>query len=508
VVILFFRSEGRAAMLPALFLSLASLLTAQSDELALKSQRAKQLMEVGQYEQAVPIYRQLVQAVPGNPGLLLNLALALHMAGHDREAIPHLESVLKIQPNAVPALIALGTARLATGQPTLAIAPLDKAVGLAPKDAEARGLLADALTAANRFDQAAEQYRKLTDFSPDDPRAWYGLGMTYQGMALNAFDRLQKQNATSPYVSALAADARVQRRQYSSAYFFYNEALKQLPNLHGIHAALAEVYRKTGRPDWAAAEDAKERQLPAPDCKAHPAECQFIGGHDLEAATLPKAVAASPEALFWQAKAANELALQAFFRLGQLPPSLELHQLRAEIARSQNQHLESVNEWRAALELSPGNPRLEQELAVSLFMAQDYRPAFDEAAALLKSDPRSPELNFVAGDSLLRLEEPEKAVTYLRAALEADPKLVAAHASLGLALMRVGKSAEAVPHLEKSLELDDDGSLHYQLARAYQATGDRDKARTAMEQYQEILKTSQQQKEEAAREAQIGPPRP
>ena len=85
-------------------------------------------------------------------------------------------------------------------------------------------------------------------------------------------------------------------------------------------------------------------------------------------------------------------------------------------------------------------------------------------------------MNFIAGDSLLRLEEPEKAVPYLRAALAADPKLLAADASLGLALSRLGKNAEAVPHLQKALELDEDGSLHYQLARAYQAAGEAEKA--------------------------------
>jgi tetratricopeptide (TPR) repeat protein len=115
-------------------------------------------------------------------------------------------------------------------------------------------------------------------------------------------------------------------------------------------------------------------------------------------------------------------------------------------------------------------------------------------------------MNFTAGDSLLHLEDPEKAVPYLEAALSADPKLLPADASLGLALSRLGKNAEAIPHLEKSLELDDDGSLHYQLARAYQAAGDREKARTTMERYQEIVKRNQEQKEEVAREAQIASP--
>ena len=486
----------------AQFLFALAFAAGQSDELALKSQRAKEMMAAGHYEEAIPVYQQLLHAIPGNTGLLLNLGLAQHMAGRDRDAIPNLEAVLKIQPTLAPALVTLGAARLATNQPQQAVAPLQKAVTADPKDQSARGMLADALAALKRYDEAAQHYRELSDASPDDPRAWYGLGTCYESIGADALDRLQKSRPQSAYVAVLMADNRAQRGQYAGAVELYNTALKELPSLHGIHAGLAGVYRKTGRADLAAEEDAKERDLPSPDCKVHHSECEFSGGHDLQAATLPRGSAPSPEALFWQVKAANELALQAFFRLTQLPPSVELHQFRAETARNQNQHLEAVKEWRAALELAPGNLRLKQELAVSLFMAQDYRAALEESAPLLKAKPQSPELNFIAGDSYLRLEEPEKAIPYLDAALAADPKLIAADASLGLSLSRLGKNAEAIPHLEKALRIDEDGSLHYQLARAYQAVGSVEKARTAMAQYQEILK-----KVEESKKAQIGPPR-
>jgi tetratricopeptide (TPR) repeat protein len=482
-------------------------LWSQAPDLAQEAQRANALMAAGQFEQAIPIYQRIVKALPGNPGVLLNLALAEHMAGREREAIPHLETVLKSQPNHVPALSALAQARLALGEPKLAIAPLEKIVAAEPKNREARGTLAAALLDAGRFDDAAMRYREISNEAPNDPRAWYGLGSSYQGLASAAFDRLQKLDPTSPYVAALVGDTRVKRRQYRSAFFFYSQALEKLPQLHGIHSALADVYRKTGHPDWAAQEDAKEAALPSPDCKAHPAECEFVAGHDAQLTKLPKGAAPSAESLFWQTKAANELALQAFFRLGQLPPSVELHQLKADIARGQGQHLEAAAEWRAALALAPGDPRIEQEIAVSLFMAGDYRAALEQATKLLARAPRSPELNFIAGDSLLRLEDAEKALPHLRAALAGDPKMLAADASLGLALARVGKAAEAVPHLEKAIELDDDGSLHFQLANAYRAAGNAEKAQAAMAKYQEIVKRNEEQKAEVAREAQIAPPK-
>jgi predicted Zn-dependent protease len=454
----------------ALFCFVAQL-WAQSEEQARESQHARELMAAGKFEQAIPVYQKLVQALPGNTGLVFNLGAAERMAGRDREAIPHLEVVLKAQ----------------------------------PKNREAREMLAGALMDQRRFERASVVLREWTAMSPDDAHAWHGLGMSYQGLADAAFERLQKNGPASPYVAALVADTQVTRRQYRSAFLFYNEALKQLPDLHGIHAALAEVYRKTGHPEWASQEDAREGALPAPDCKAHAEECEFAAGHDVQLMNLPRGAPA--EALYWQIKAANELALQAFSRLGQLPESVELHQFKAEIARGQGQHLEAVREWRAALALKPGNAALERELAVSLFMAADYRAALEAATKLLKSQPRSAEISFMAGDSLLRLEQPEQAIPFLRAALAADPGMLAADAALGLALSRLGKNAQAIPHLRKALELDDDGSLHFQLANACRAAGDGEKARAAMVQYQEIVKRNQEQKEEVAREAQIGPPK-
>ena len=494
----------RPSVWAAFFIALP--LAAQTqEELAQQSRHAKELMSAGQFEEAIPIYQQLVKAVPGNPGLILNLGLAEEMAGHPAQAAPHFEAVLKSQPNNVPALTSLGMARLQLNDPKRAVPPLQKLVTLQPDNSEGRGMLAGALMAVNRYEDAAAQYRKLAAQDPSEAKAWYGLGKAYESLSARSFDRLQKLGAQSPYVAALIADEQARNQQYRSAFFFYRQAAGKLPHLPGLHTGLADVYRKTGHDDWAGAEEKMERNLPSPNCTVAVAECQFTAGNFLKSAQAA-GTSASAESLYWATKSYNQLALQAFEHLGRLPESVEIHALKAEVFHSHKQYAEAANEWRAALKLAPGDPRLEHELASSLFLAQDYRTAVPMIEKMLGENPKPPDLNFMMGDSLVRTQQPEKAVPYLKAALKGDPAMLAADASLGLALALVNKQSEAIPHLEKALSLDEDGSLHYQLARSYQSAGNTQRARELMAQYQQIQKQNEQSKQEVAKEAEITAP--
>ena len=103
---------------------------------------------------------------------------------------------------------------------------------------------------------------------------------------------------------------------------------------------------------------------------------------------------------------------------------------------------------------------------------------------------------------------PDQAAPYLETALRANPGMLPAHASLGLALAKLNRYREAIPHLEKALELDDDGALHYQLARAYQQAGNAPRAGALMAQYQEIQKRNQEEKEAITNDVQITAPTP
>jgi len=498
-------NKRRLAWRAAFFIATALCGAAQDQDLAKLSRDAKQLMAAGKFEAAIPICEQLVKAVPGNTGLVLNLGLAEEMAGHPDKAVPLFEQVLKAEPGNVPALMELASSQMELNQPKLALVPLKKLLSAQPANRDAREMLAGALTAADELEEAAEQYRKLTSADVSDAKAWYGLGKTYETLSEQLFERISKANTESPYAAALIGYSRLSQQQYKSAFFFFRQAEQKLPNLRGLHAGLAKIYQETGHADWAAIEEKAEESLPAPNCTAAPAECAFVQNHYLESAKAgSKSTAAA--SLFWAVKAYNQMAIEAFGRLGGLAESVELHALKAQILHGHKQELEAANEWRAALKLAPGNKRLEAELAQSLFLAHDYKGAMELVQKLLASDGNSPHLNFMMGESLLRTEQPGDAVPFLDKAIRADSKMLPAHASLGLALARLDRNGEAIPHLEKALALDDDGSLHYTLARAYQQAGNAQRSRELMVEYQRIQKQNGEQKEELAKEIQIAPP--
>lgn len=477
----------------------------QTDALTLKSQRAKELMGERKFAQAIPLYRELNRAVPNNPGLKLNLGMALQMAGKQREAIQELQAAVKLKPDLAPAWLFLGTARLKLGETALAVKTLKIVLNLQPENREASQMLADALFSLGRAEEAAQQYDKLTEADPENPQAWYGLGRSYELLSGRAFERLQEIAPQSSYSVALLGETRLRDQQFSSAFYLYRRALEEKPTLRGLHKAVAEIYRQTEHPDWAAAEEQKESQLALPDCTKKTLECDYVAGRYSELVVSAKE-ANTPESFYWESRAYNELALRAFAQLGQLPPSVELHELKANIFSSQKKYSEAAGEWREALKLAPSDGELQKQLAISLKFGQDYSAALKLFQNLLREQPASAELNYLTGDTLLALQRAEEAIPLLKRAAIHNPKSLAVHKSLARADLAAGKAVDAIPHLKAVLPADEDGSLHYQLAQAYQASGQHELAKKITIEYQEIQRSATAAREAAKREAEITAP--
>jgi Flp pilus assembly protein TadD len=84
--------------------------------------------------------------------------------------------------------------------------------------------------------------------------------------------------------------------------------------------------------------------------------------------------------------------------------------------------------------------------------------------------------------------------------------MLAARAALGGAHLQAGRPADAIPHLVAAAPTDEDGSLHYQLSRAYQAAGQSEPAAQALRKSQELRQSSEARQRQMEEEFKITAP--
>jgi tetratricopeptide (TPR) repeat protein len=494
-------------LLAVAVLTLAPRETDAAEDLAAKAQRGKEAMAAGRFDEAAALYAEITRALPDEPGMLLNLGMALSMAGRPREAVPRLEAALKLRPDLLPASLFLGAAYVDLGQPARAVAPLQRAVSAMPDNPEARRRLADALWSLERFEPAIQEYRTLSEQAPQDPRAWYGLGQSYEGLSRVALEKLQRSAPDTDYVLRLVADTMAAEGRLASAFRLYREALEKRPGLAEAHDALARIYEESGHPDWAAVERERSRAIPPLDCRSPSSECEFRARRFAVVLENARALGTA-EAAYWTSRAARELAAEAFDRLERLPPSAEATLRRTEVLRSRKRKpaRETIEELRKAAQAWPDDVRIRRELATMLVIVGDTEAAQPILEELLKRQPESAELALALGETWLKAEQPAKAIPLLEGVVRRDPTRLPAQAALGRAYAAAGDMARAIAPLQAALETDQDGTLHYQIARAYRATGRAEEAKQALTRFQELRQASEAEAQSLQEEFRITPP--
>jgi tetratricopeptide (TPR) repeat protein len=481
-------------------------LAPQSSDLVRRSEAAAAAMQKGSFDEAAAMYQDLVRAVPGDAGLLMNLGMALAMGGREAEAIGPLERAIKLKPALVPAQLFLGSSYLALGEAGKAVPPLKRAVAAEPSNLEYRRLLARAYVESNRAVDAAGELRAITDLNPKLPAAWYALFHAYNDVAQEAIGSFADNASPAGWQELLLADALASDGHFADAYPVYRDALAALPSMVTIHDAIARIYEQTGHPDWASIERTKGQLSPA-QCAKRPALCAFRAGRYRTALSAAGATK-DPEARYWRARAATELTKEALDRLDKLPDSRERREVRAAIATADRRYPDAVKELKAALQFAPKDVALIGELGTALYLSRDYEPALAMLGPIMEQPPANEDVRVLTayGDSLLQSDRVEDAVRYLRRAFTADTSDRNASLSLARAYIRQEDFRAALPLLEWQLAGDTDGSVHVLLSRALAGLGQTEKAEAMLAKSQEIQRAAQQRAEEAGKRA-ITPPK-
>jgi predicted Zn-dependent protease len=113
----------------------------------------------------------------------------------------------------------------------------------------------------------------------------------------------------------------------------------------------------------------------------------------------------------------------------------------------------------------------------------------ETARTALERSPQDPELNMVLAETMVAKAQFAEAEPFLMKSLNVKPQLRGhVHALMGKVYAETGKPNEAINQLKMGASSDENGSIHYLLARLYRQVGDTKNAAAALEQVKTIKK--------------------
>jgi tetratricopeptide (TPR) repeat protein len=211
------------------------------------------------------------------------------------------------------------------------------------------------------------------------------------------------------------------------------------------------------------------------------ARALFETGRPEAAIALLNAAAAAqaraPELLYWKSRCYKKLALATYLKLYSVSPdSYRAHQLLADTHAARDEDLKAIEEYRLALAQRPRLPNLHYQIGRLLWKSYKADEARQEFQTELKLNPRHSGALISMGTIDLREHQPERAIMWLQKAAALDRKNPDVHEFLGIAEVQMHEYAEAVTQLKLAVQGDEDGKIHYQLAKAYQGLGRKEEA--------------------------------
>jgi protein O-GlcNAc transferase len=232
-------------------LARASQLAPQDEVIAVEYGRA--LAAIGQDEQAITLFKHVLEVDPESTAASYQLALALQRSNNVQEAISLLKKVVAAEPSNADAMTNLGMALCQAQLAKDAVPVLQRAVALAPESVTAHQDLAAAYVQLSQFGDAVSELHQAIKLAPDQPQLHYNLGLAFkmQDDAAQAIPELQiaeRLDSSAPEAPYLLGVLYMQTGHYEDAAREMDLSLKLRPENGDGWAALGSVYDKLNRP--------------------------------------------------------------------------------------------------------------------------------------------------------------------------------------------------------------------------------------------------------------------
>ena len=430
----------------------------------------------GAWSMAMIRFQNALAISPGTPGLHVEIGEVLLRAGRVKRAAMEFEQELRVAPGSLRPIVRRGETEFILGDVEAALADWTRVVDTDTLEAERILGIRERGLGDAAFEQLPESLReKIEQFAPElerrnTPAAHFAL----------AFLAAQSGNpAAAAAQSAKAIPSDLTTR--SGVVCSQEEVRQSLKN-----GQLAIVRRCASR--------VLSPKSPL-EFRTSIAGALFeAGDYETSLEILSKLTLAeqhSPEASYWRARCYEKLATEAYLKLSELDAnSYRMHQLMGDLAAANGDDRKAMEEYRAAIAIKPFLPNLHYSLGHLLWKDLKVKEAREEFEVELKLDPRHPGALDELGDTYLLEHQPERALPYLTQALAGDPSNPDIHRDLGTAYSELRHYEKAVAEFKMAVAGDHDGSVHYKLARTYQALGEKEKAGREFELSTALNRTS------------------
>ena len=226
--------------------------------------------------------------------------------------------------------------------------------------------------------------------------------------------------------------------------------------------------------------------------KGASAEHAFYSGAYRTCSVEARELVGSPKTraagLYWEIRADQKLAIFSLLRAAQAAPdSAKIHVLIGDVYRQRQHYAEADAEYEKALASRPDEPGALLGLGTSYFMEAKFDDALSTAQKALSHNPDDAKINLLVAEVLVERHQYPEAEAHLKRITGAEPEIMPrVHALLGRCYAGTNQIAEAIKEMEAGQSSDDDGSLHYQLYRLYQKSGNPAAAAAALKTSQDL----------------------
>jgi tetratricopeptide (TPR) repeat protein len=415
---------------------------------------------------AVDVLGQLMKEHPQAPYLHYAYGLALATEGQTEEALAAQQREAEISPESLLPRIQITTLQLVLHQFPAALRSAQQSVALAPDSSAAHELLAKALEANGKHQQAADETRKAAALYPEKMRVDEQTARLYGIPSAST----PSSGATGNAKSGDANPGQWQQAMSDYASRHYAEAIATLKKW---------VEAKPGDGTaWAVMGLAEFELHDYDNALIHLQRGQQLGvGASAQAIELAKYRLGS----LLIRRGQFEMATDLLGPLAGQPPLANEIQFALGLALLRIPSLpDDVDSGRHTLVEQAGD-------VAQLLLVSKYDQAFPKLQKLITEYPTTPFLHYAYGTALDSLSQYDEAKAQMRAEIKISPLSALSWTRLASIALRQRLPDEALPAAQNAVRLaPDSADAHYVLGRAWADSGDAPKAIPELERASQL----------------------